>query len=105
MLKSEYFVIVFVFLGFFSWSKQLIKEIIVKLVYKEINCYLQTWLWITNLNNFFFFNPDLIGSFQLLLCFFVAAMIKFTFTQLGQVLTPQQYVTYNVVIIIIISVS
>lgn len=47
-------------------------------------------------------SSDFIGSFQLLiLCFFVAAMIKFTFTQLGQVLTPQHYVMYNVVIIII----
>lgn len=43
-------------------------------------------------------SSDFIGSFQLL-CFFVAAMIKFT--QLGQVLTPQHYVMYNVVIIII----
>lgn len=49
---------------------------------------------------FFKSSSDFIGSFQLL-CFFVAAMIKFTFTQLGQVLTPQQYVMYNVVIIII----
>lgn len=45
-------------------------------------------------------SSDFIGSFQLL-CFFVAATIKFTFTQLGQVLTPQHYVMYNVVIIII----
>lgn len=49
---------------------------------------------------FFKSSSDFIGSFQLL-CFFVAATIKFTFTQLGQVLTPQHYVMYNVVIIII----
>lgn len=59
--------------GKHSWLKQLIKEIIVRLVDKETNCYLQTWLWITNLDNFFFliliwFYRLILTSYSLFLC-------------------------------------